>query len=387
MFADHLTPDRKTLVACPIRHYELQDVQGLVVKKGDLEYGHNVFVEMSLGIQICVTATMATVLPCTHSSSFSFSLKFRYLPSNTQLITPPTICPLRLCSKHCQSFKPIAATLSTVDSPLTSSTDGHDEKKKPLLKVTDLRAAIVESKQEILKGVNLLVNEGEVSSCNNGKEWFWKEHPFKGLKHCRFLLAIQTTEVTGGSVIFKGENLLEMEPEERSLAGLFMSFQSPVEIPGVSNIDFLHMAYNAQRRKLDEPELGPIEFYAYVYPKLELVNMKTDFLNRNVNEGFSGGERKRNEILQLAVLGAELAILDEIDSGLDVDALRDIAKAVNGLLTPKNSVLMITHYRRLLEFIKPRFIHIMDDGRIIKTGDLSIAKVLEEGGYKAISDT
>ncbi|KAK8691769.1 hypothetical protein V6N13_075267 [Hibiscus sabdariffa] len=128
-------------------------------------------------------------------------------------------------------------------------------------------------------------------------------------------------EATGGTVVFKGENLLDMEPEERSLAGLFMSFQSPVEIPGVNNIDFLHMAYNARRQKLGEPELGPLEFYAHIYPKLDLVNMKTDFLNRNVNEGFSGGERKRNEILQLAVLGADLAILDEIDSGLDVDAL------------------------------------------------------------------
>ncbi|MBA0659941.1 hypothetical protein Goklo_012016 [Gossypium klotzschianum] len=176
-----------------------------------------------------------------------------------------------------------------------------------------------------------------------------------------------------------------MEPEERSLAGLFMSFQSPVEIPGVNNIDFLHMAYNARRKKLGEPELGPLEFYAYIYPKLDLVNMKTDFLNRNVNEGFSGGERKRNEILQLAVLGADLAILDEIDSGLDVDALRDVAKAVNGLLTPTNSVLMITHYRRLLEVIKPTFIHIMENGRIIKTGDSSLAKVLEEKGYTAIS--
>ncbi|XWS74672.1 hypothetical protein CRYUN_Cryun01aG0018100 [Craigia yunnanensis] len=142
-------------------------------------------------------------------------------------------------------------------------------------------------------------------------------------------------EVTGGSVVFNGENLLDMEPEERSLAGLFMSFQSPVEIPGVNNIDFLHMAYNARRKKLGEPELGPLEFYAYIYPKLDLVNMKIDFLNRNVNEGFSGGERKRNEILQLAVLGADLAILDEIDSGLDVDALQDVAKAVNGLWTPK----------------------------------------------------
>ncbi|KAI9160590.1 hypothetical protein LWI28_009758 [Acer negundo] len=320
-------------------------------------------------------STMATVLPCTHSSSF----KFRLLPSNSLLFTPFNICPLRLYSKNRQSFKPIAATLSTVDSPLTSI-DGNNEKKKPLLEVTGLTAMIAESKQEILKGVNLLVNEGEVHAIM-GKNGSGKSTLSK------VLVGHPDYEVTGGSVIFKGENLLEMEPEERSLAGLFMSFQSPVEIPGVSNIDFLHMAYNAQRRKLDEPELGPIEFYAYIYPKLEIVNMKTDFLNRNVNEGFSGGEKKRNEILQLAVLGAELAILDEIDSGLDVDALRDVAKAVNGLLTPKNSVLMITHYRRLLEFIKPTFIHIMDDGRIIRTGDASIAKVLEEGGYKAISDS
>ncbi|KAL8535388.1 hypothetical protein ACS0TY_011147 [Phlomoides rotata] len=190
-------------------------------------------------------------------------------------------------------------------------------------------------------------------------------------------------EITGGSVTYKGQDLLEMEPEERSVAGLFMSFQSPVEIPGVSNIDFLNMAYNARQKKLGLPELGPIEFYGYVAPKLELVNMKIDFLNRNVNEGFSGGEKKRNEILQLAVLGAELAILDEIDSGLDVDALRDVAKAVNELRTPKNSVLMITHYLRLLEFIKPTYIHIMENGKIVKTGDISIAELLEREGYKA----
>ncbi|XP_028126351.1 ABC transporter I family member 6, chloroplastic-like [Camellia sinensis] len=194
-------------------------------------------------------------------------------------------------------------------------------------------------------------------------------------------------EVTGGSVVFKGENVLEMDPEERSLAGIFMSFQSPVEIPGVSNIDFLNMAYNARRRKLGLPELGPIEFYGFISPKLNLVNMKVDFLNRNVNEGFSGGERKRNEILQLAVLGAELAMLDEIDSGLDVDALQDVAKAVNGLLTPKNSVLMITHYHRLLEFIKPNYVHIMENGRIVETGDVSVAKRVEKEGYKAMSTT
>ncbi|CAN4095971.1 unnamed protein product [Withania somnifera] len=261
-----------------------------------------------------------------------------------------------------------------VESPSSSATDSP----KVLLEVRDLSAVIGESKQQILKGVNLTVRQGEVHAVmgknGSGKSTFAK-----------VLVGHPDYEITGGSVSFKGENLLEMEPEERSLAGLFMSFQSPVAIPGISNIDFLNMAYNAQRRKLGLPELGPIEFYGYIASKLETVNMKIDFLNRNVNEGFSGGERKRNEILQLAVLGADLAILDEIDSGLDVDAFQDVAKAVNGLLSPKNSVLMITHYLRLLEFIKPTYIHIMENGRIVKTGDISIAKILEKEGYKAIS--
>ncbi|BBG96823.1 ABC transporter I family member 6, chloroplastic [Prunus dulcis] len=178
----------------------------------------------------------------------------------------------------------------------------EEGEKKLLLQVKDLTAVIAESKQEILKGVNFTVYQGEVLA----------GHP--------------EYEVTGGSVVFKGENLLEMAAEDRSLSGLFMSFQSPVEIPGVTNIDFLNMAYNARRKKLGLPELGPIEFYAYIFPKLDLVNMKTDFLNRNVNEGFSGGEKKRNEILQLA-----------------------------------------------------------EDGKIVKTGNISLAEVLEKEGYKAIS--
>lgn len=273
------------------------------------------------------------------------------------------------------SPRPVAASLSAVGSP---STDALDDSKTPLLQVKGLTAVIAETRQEILKGVDLIVHQGEshaiMGKNGSGKSTFSK-----------VLVGHPDYEVTGGSVVFKGKNLLDMEPEERSLAGLFMSFQSPVEIPGVSNIDFLHMAYNARRKKLGEPELGPLEFYAYIYPKLDLVNMKTDFLNRNVNEGFSGGERKRNEILQFVVLGADLAILDEIDSGLDVDALQDVAKAVNSLLTPKNSILMITHYRRLLEVIKPTCIHIMEDGRIIKTGDSSLAEVLEKKGYTAIS--
>ncbi|GER46095.1 Abc transporter [Striga asiatica] len=274
-----------------------------------------------------------------------------------------------------QRISPPRASIA-VETTSSFTVDGGAP--RVLLEVKDLSAVITESKQPILKGVNLTVYEGEVHAVmgknGSGKSTFAK-----------VLVGHPDYEITGGSVSYKGQDLFEMEPEERAVAGLFMSFQSPVEIPGVSNIDFLNMAYNARRKKLGLPELGPIEFYAYVAPKLELVNMKIDFLNRNVNEGFSGGEKKRNEILQLAVLGAELAILDEIDSGLDVDALRDVAKAVNGLRTPNNSILMITHYLRLLEFIKPTYIHVMENGRIVKTGDISIAKVLEKEGYKAIS--
>eukprot|EP00850_Spirogloea_muscicola_P013129 SM000087S23411 [mRNA] locus=s87:546180:547865:- [translate_table: standard] len=191
-------------------------------------------------------------------------------------------------------------------------------------------------------------------------------------------------EVTGGTALYKGRDLFELEPEERSHAGLFLSFQSPVEVPGVSNTDFLRLAANARRAALGQPELDPLEFYAFLTPKLDELKMDISFLSRNVNEGFSGGEKKRNEILQLAVLDADLAILDEIDSGLDIDALRDVAGAVNGLKKPEKAVLMITHYQRLLDYITPNFVHIMEGGRIVKTGDKSLARELEAGGYAAI---
>ncbi|PQQ03228.1 ABC transporter I family member 6 chloroplastic [Prunus yedoensis var. nudiflora] len=328
--------------------------------------------------------------PPQSSYSSSPSCLIRYnLPSNSPVFASSALLrPLRWRSDHHQhnhqlrSLTPVKVTGSLSSAVETSgsgnSSQVEEGEKKLLLQVKDLTAVIAESKQEILKGVNLTVYQGEVHAImgknGSGKSTFAK-----------VLAGHPEYEVTGGSVVFKGENLLEMAAEDRSLSGLFMSFQSPVEIPGVTNIDFLNMAYNARRKKLGLPELGPIEFYAYIFPKLDLVNMKTDFLNRNVNEGFSGGEKKRNEILQLAVLGAELAILDEMYSGLDVDALRDVAKAVNGLLTPRNSVLMITHYLRLLEFIKPTCIHIMEDGKIVKTGNISLAEVLEKEGYKAIS--
>ncbi|EOY19378.1 Non-intrinsic ABC protein 7 isoform 3 [Theobroma cacao] len=280
---------------------------------------------------------MAWQIQCTASSPPASPPPFtpKCLPPRSLFFTLSATSSSRFCPPHMPSLRSVTCSLSAVESP--TSTAGLDDSKTPLLEVKGLTAVIAETKQEILKGVNLVVHQGEIHAImgknGSGKSTFSK-----------VLVGHPDYEVTGGSVVFKGENLLDMEPEERSLAGLFMSFQAPIEIPGVNNIDFLHMAYNARRKKLGEPELGPLE-----------------------------------------VLGADLAILDEIDSGLDIDALRDVAKAVNGLLTPKNSVLMITHYRRLLEVIKPTCIHIMEDGRIIKTGDSSLAKVLEEKGYTSIS--
>ncbi|XP_071732718.1 ABC transporter I family member 6, chloroplastic-like [Rutidosis leptorrhynchoides] len=302
-------------------------------------------------------------------------LSFKQSTSDFNLFTSSVLPRNRRYSNKFSPFK-LTATLASESPP--GSVSGQPPKL--VLEVKELTAVIAESGQKILNGVDLSIYEGEIHAImgknGSGKSTFAK-----------VLVGHKDYEVTGGSVVFKGENLLEMEAEDRSLAGLFLSFQSPVEIPGVSNSDFLQMAYNARRRKLGQPELDPLQFYGYIMPKLEMVNIKADFLNRNVNEGFSGGEKKRNEILQLAVLGAELAILDEIDSGLDVDALRDVSKAVNALMSPTNSVLMITHYRRLLEFIKPTYIHIMDGGRISKTGDISLASILEKEGYKAMSTT
>ncbi|XP_043702118.1 ABC transporter I family member 6, chloroplastic [Telopea speciosissima] len=317
------------------------------------------------------------------SSSSPRLYSFRRSTQNSRAFTISTSFPsLRSSSSSSSSpWNHRFLTLNTslhVDSPATSGIDSEGESPEVLLEVKDLTAVIAESKEQILNGVNLVIYQGEVHAImgknGSGKSTFAK-----------VLVGHPDYEVTGGSVMFKGESVLDMDPEERSLAGIFMSFQSPIEIPGVSNMDFLNMAYNARMRKLGHPELGPIEFWNVISSKLGIVNMKPDFLNRNVNEGFSGGERKRNEILQLALLGADLAILDEIDSGLDVDALQDVAKAVNVLLTPKNSILMITHYQRLLEYIKPKYIHIMERGRIVKTGDIAIAELLEKEGYRAYS--
>jgi Fe-S cluster assembly ATP-binding protein len=249
-----------------------------------------------------------------------------------------------------------------------------------LLEVRGLEAKIAATGQQILKGVNLTLRQGEVHAIM-GKNGSGKSTLSK------VLVGHPDYEVIGGEALYKGQDLFALEPEERSHAGMFLSFQSPVEIPGVSNIDFLRIATNARRKALKLPELDPLEFYAFVMPKLEALNMDPAFLNRNVNEGFSGGEKKRNEILQLACLEADAAILDEIDSGLDIDALRDVATAVNGLRSerPEMGVLMVTHYKRLLDYIKPDKVHIMQDGKIVTTGDMGLVDKLEEGGYKVLS--
>jgi len=187
--------------------------------------------------------------------------------------------------------------------------------------------------------------------------------------------------VTAGSILFNGESILETEPEERSQKGIFLGFQYPIEIPGVSNADFLRLSCNARRKYQGLDELDPLEFFEFINQKLDLIEMDPSFLNRSVNEGFSGGEKKRNEILQMAVLDTKLSILDETDSGLDIDALKIVSKGINSLANDSNAIILITHYQRLLDYIEPTFIHVMQDGKIIKTGDKSLAKELENKGY------
>ncbi|CAL5228417.1 g11548 [Coccomyxa viridis] len=246
-----------------------------------------------------------------------------------------------------------------------------------ILEVKDLEAKVAESGQTILRGVNLTIREGETHAImgtnGSGKST---------LSKC--LVGHPDYEVTSGSVTYKGQDLLSLAPEERARAGLFMSFQSPVEVPGVSNSDFLRLAANARRKQLGQEELGPLEFYGYVMPKLAALKMSPDFLNRDVNANFSGGEKKRNEILQLSVLEADIAVLDEIDSGLDIDALRDVADAVNSLKRPNSATLMVTHYKRLLNYVVPEAVHIMEAGRIIYSGGLEVADILESDGYEGI---
>ena len=185
---------------------------------------------------------------------------------------------------------------------------------------------------------------------------------------------------------FEGENINELSPEERAHLGIFLAFQYPVEIPGVSNEEFLRLAYNLKRKSKNLEEVDPITFFNLLQEKLQIIGMNSSFLNRNVNEGFSGGEKKRNEILQMAILDSTLSILDETDSGLDIDALRTLSEGINKIMNPNKSIILITHYQRLLDYIKPDYIHIIQDGKIIKTGDATLARILEERGYEWLND-
>jgi Fe-S cluster assembly ATP-binding protein len=189
-------------------------------------------------------------------------------------------------------------------------------------------------------------------------------------------------QVLDGTVLFKGTNILDLDPEERAHLGIFLAFQYPIEIPGVSNEDFLRLAYNAKQKANDLPEVDPLEFLMIIQQKLDLVDMSPAFLSRNVNEGFSGGEKKRNEILQMILLDSELCILDETDSGLDIDALKIISNGINVFMNDSKAIILITHYQRLLDYIKPDFVHVMQNGKIIKTGTAELAKELELKGYE-----
>lgn len=231
----------------------------------------------------------------------------------------------------------------------------------------------------ILKGVDLEIKAGEIHAImgrnGSGKSTFSK-----------VLTGHPDYEVTGGEIIYKGENLLELAPDERALKGIFLAFQYPLEIPGVSNLDFLRVAYNARRKHQGLEEIDTFDFEDLVQEKLEIVKMNPAFLERSLNEGFSGGEKKRNEILQMALLEPTLGILDEIDSGLDIDALRIVSEGVNQLRTADNAFLLITHYQRLLEYIQPDYVHVMYDGKIVMCGGKELALELEDKGYEFLEE-
>jgi len=243
----------------------------------------------------------------------------------------------------------------------------------PILEIKDLKVSINEN--EILKSLNLKVNKGEIHAImgpnGSGKSTFSKViagHP--------------AYSISSGDIMFKGSSILELDPEDRSHLGIFLAFQYPIEIPGVSNEDFLRLAYNSKQKFYNKPEVDPLEFLSIINEKLALVNMSPLFLSRNVNEGFSGGEKKRNEILQMILLDSEVSILDETDSGLDIDALKIISTGINNFMNENKSIILITHYQRLLDYINPTYVHVMQDGKIIKTGSADLAKELESKGYE-----
>jgi Fe-S cluster assembly ATP-binding protein len=241
-----------------------------------------------------------------------------------------------------------------------------------VLEIRNLHAAI--DGNEILKGINLTINKGEVHAImgpnGSGKSTLAK-----------VLAGHPAYEVTKGEVLFEGKNLLELAPDERAREGIFLAFQYPIEVPGVSNAQFLRLAYNEKRKHLGEEELDPLEFKDLLKERSQIVEMDASFMSRAVNEGFSGGEKKRNEILQMAVLEPKLAVLDETDSGLDIDALRIVAGGINKLQNSENAIILVTHYQRLLNYIVPDFVHVLAGGHIVREGGKELALELEEKGY------
>ena len=245
--------------------------------------------------------------------------------------------------------------------------------ESPLLEIKDLQVSINDNK--ILKSLNLTIKKGEIHAImgpnGSGKSTFSK-----------VLAGHPSYSCTSGKILFKGTDIIDLDPEDRSHLGIFLAFQYPIEIPGVSNEDFLRLAYNAKQKFYNKPEVDPLKFLEIINEKLKLVNMSPLFLSRNVNEGFSGGEKKRNEILQMILLDSELSILDETDSGLDIDALKIISNGINNFMNPYKSIILITHYQRLLDYVTPTYVHVMQDGKIIKTGSSELAKELENKGYE-----
>ncbi len=251
------------------------------------------------------------------------------------------------------------------------------ENSPVILSVKNLTAEV--DGTPILKGLNLEIKAGEIHAImgpnGSGKSTFSK-----------VLAGHPAYTVTGGEVTFKGQNLFDLEPQDRARSGVFLAFQYPLEIPGVSNLDFLRVAYNSRQKHLGLPELDVFDFDDLIQTKLDVVKMNPAFLSRSVNEGFSGGEKKRNEILQMAILEPSLAILDETDSGLDIDALKIVANGVNQLANQDNAMLVITHYQRLLDYIIPDFVHVMSNGQILTSGGKELALELEARGYDWVTD-
>lgn len=247
-----------------------------------------------------------------------------------------------------------------------------NNKGTKVLEIKNLHAEI--DSNPILKGIDLEIGQGEIHAImgrnGSGKSTLAK-----------LIAGHPSYHITQGNILFAGNSIVDIEPEERARSGIFLGFQYPIEIPGVSNLDFLRLSNNARRKFQGLKELDPLEFFEFITSKLNIVEMDPAFLSRNVNEGFSGGEKKRNEILQMAILEPKLAILDETDSGLDIDALKIVASGVNKLANESNAIILITHYQRLLDYIQPDYIHIMQEGKIVLTGDKTLALNLETYGY------